>query len=81
MIHRDEIVNNCRYITSKVIERDTPTKIKTKKRFYVLVGKLSVKDAEKYGTPRFIIDSFMVSSLITKKFKFNNAMIIPTPVY
>ena len=32
--------------------------IKTKKRHYVLEGKLSATDAMKYDTPSFIVDSF-----------------------
>ena len=61
MINRDDIANTCRYLTSKIIERVTATTVKTKKRHYILEGKLNVREAEKYDTPRFIIDSFMVS--------------------
>ena len=66
MINRDDIANSCRYLTSKIIERVTATTVKTKKRQYILEGKLNVREAEKYETPRFIIDSFMVSKIRIK---------------
>ena len=59
---RNEAPNKGRYLTSKVIERVASNIIKTKKRHYVLEGKLSSADAIKYDTPSFIVDSFSVSN-------------------
>ena len=63
-MNKKELQNNARYLTSKIVERVTSTLIKTKKRPYVLEGKLSIVAAKKYETPQFIINSFSVSILL-----------------
>lgn len=52
-----------RYMTSRVVERKRANLVLTKKRPYVLEGKLDVRRARLYSAPQFIISFFWVRSI------------------